>query len=61
MAAGLPYTQRAVLDGEIVWLDRKGRPQFKDLLFRAVFHAFLHLICFMTAKTVGRTLSWSAS
>src|SRR6266699_5518831 len=30
----LPYTQRAVLDGEIVCLDRKGRPQFKDLLFR---------------------------
>jgi bifunctional non-homologous end joining protein LigD len=34
IAAALPYTQRAVLDGEIVCLDRKGRPQFKDLLFR---------------------------
>jgi bifunctional non-homologous end joining protein LigD len=31
--AALP-SQRAVLDGEIVCLDRKGRPQFKDLLFR---------------------------
>jgi ATP-dependent DNA ligase len=29
-----PYTQGAVLDGEIVCLDRRGRPQFKDLLFR---------------------------
>src|SRR5438552_10963969 len=34
IAAALPYTQRGVLDGEIVCLDRKGRPQFKDLLFR---------------------------
>ena len=34
IAAALPYTQRAVLDGEIVCLDRKGRPQFEDLLFR---------------------------
>src|ERR1700736_4948676 len=34
IAAELPYTERAVLDGEIVCLDRKGRPQFKDLLFR---------------------------
>ena len=34
VAAALPYTQRAVLDGEIVCLDRKGRPQFEDLLFR---------------------------
>jgi ATP-dependent DNA ligase len=33
IAAALP-SQRAVLDGEIVCLDRKGRPQFKDLLFR---------------------------
>ena len=32
IAAALPYTQRAVLDGEIVCLDRKGRPQFEDLL-----------------------------
>jgi bifunctional non-homologous end joining protein LigD len=31
IAAALPYT-RAVLDGEIVCLDRKGRPRFKDLL-----------------------------
>jgi bifunctional non-homologous end joining protein LigD len=34
IAAALPYTQRAVLDGEIVCLDREGRPQFEDLLFR---------------------------
>src|SRR5207245_4196450 len=25
---------RAVIDGEICWLDRRGRPQFKNLMFR---------------------------
>ena len=33
IATALPYTERAVLDGEIVCLNRKGRPQFEDLLF----------------------------
>src|SRR6185369_16246100 len=28
-----PYQGKTVLDGEIVCLDRRGRPQFKDLLF----------------------------
>ena len=33
MAASMP-AETLVLDGEIVCLDRKGRPQFNDLLFR---------------------------
>ena len=28
-----PYAGRTVLDGEIVCLDKRGRPQFRDLLF----------------------------
>jgi ATP-dependent DNA ligase len=28
-----PYAGRTVLDGEIVCLDKRGRPQFNDLLF----------------------------
>src|SRR5437867_7688067 len=34
MADSLPAADRIVLDGEIVCLDRKGHPQFNDLLFR---------------------------
>jgi bifunctional non-homologous end joining protein LigD len=34
IAASLPLVHDAVLDGEIVCLDRRGRPQFRDLLFR---------------------------
>jgi bifunctional non-homologous end joining protein LigD len=34
IASALPLVQDAVLDGEIVCLDRRGRPQFKNLLFR---------------------------
>jgi len=34
IAVALPHLQDAVLDGEIVCLDRKGRPQFNDLLFK---------------------------
>jgi len=34
IATDLNVTGRTVLDGEIVCLDRRGRPQFKDLLFR---------------------------
>src|SRR6266480_4037332 len=34
IALALPHFQDAVLDGEIVCLDRKGRPQFNDLLFK---------------------------
>jgi bifunctional non-homologous end joining protein LigD len=30
----IPDRKLTVLDGEIVCLDRKGRPQFRDLLFR---------------------------
>ena len=29
----LPYQGKTVLDGEIVCLDRRGKPQFRDLLF----------------------------
>ena len=34
IASALNIEGRAVLDGEIVCLDKRGRPQFKDLLFR---------------------------
>jgi len=32
-AASAPNTEKTVLDGEIVCLDKVGRPQFRDLLF----------------------------
>src|SRR6266851_6968017 len=37
-----PLTGKTVLDGEIVCLDKRGRPQFRDLLFhrRPCFYAF---------------------
>src|SRR5207253_1080140 len=34
IALALPQLQEAVLDGEIVCLDRKGRPQLNELLFK---------------------------
>ena len=34
IAKSLPPDRTAILDGEIVCVDRGGRPQFKDLLFR---------------------------
>jgi bifunctional non-homologous end joining protein LigD len=43
MASDLSHVSTAVLDGEIVCLDERGRPQFEDLLFRrgdAYFIAF---------------------
>jgi len=46
IAASLPNLKQAVLDGEIV--DKKGRPEFRDLLFRRVtpcFFAFDLLTC----------------
>jgi len=48
IAAGLPNT-RAVIDGEICSLDRRGRPQFRNLMFRRgnppCFFAFDLLTC----------------
>src|SRR2546428_1103904 len=48
IAAALPNV-RAVIDGEICSLDRRGRPQFKNLLFRRgnppCFFAFDLLTC----------------
>jgi len=43
IAADLKVDRRTVLDGEIVCLNRKGKPQFKNLLFRRgtpCFYAF---------------------
>jgi bifunctional non-homologous end joining protein LigD len=34
IATSIPSTNQTVLEGEIVCVDKKGRPQFKDLLFR---------------------------
>jgi bifunctional non-homologous end joining protein LigD len=34
IAASIPLTRRAILDGEIVCLDENGYPQFEDLLFQ---------------------------
>jgi ATP-dependent DNA ligase len=39
IAAAIPNTQ-TVLDGEIVCLDKKGTPQFRDLLFRRAIPCF---------------------
>jgi ATP-dependent DNA ligase len=33
ISKSLPRVRKAILDGEIVCVDRKGHPQFKDLLF----------------------------
>jgi bifunctional non-homologous end joining protein LigD len=45
IAAALPNA-RAVIDGEICSLDRRGRPQFKNLMFhRGTCRASLHSIC----------------
>src|SRR5712692_9728045 len=44
----LPIAGKTVLDGEIVCLDKRGRPQFRDLLFHRgdpCFYAFDLLIC----------------
>src|SRR2546429_8123915 len=48
IAASVPNTKLTVLDGEIGCLDRTGKPQFKNLLFRrnpACFFAFDLLTC----------------
>jgi bifunctional non-homologous end joining protein LigD len=48
IAAAVPSKQITVLDGEIVCVDRKGRPQFRDLLFHRgdpCFFAFDLLFC----------------
>ena len=34
IAASVSHVKDAVLDGEIVCLDKRGHPQFKNLLFR---------------------------
>jgi bifunctional non-homologous end joining protein LigD len=38
---GSAFASTAVLDGEIVCLDKKGRPQFYDLLYRRVSPVFV--------------------
>src|SRR5207253_4436122 len=49
VAASVPNTKLTVLDGEIVCLDRKGKPQFKNLMFHRgnppCFFAFDLLTC----------------
>jgi len=48
IAASVPHVQDAVMDGEIVCLNKRGHPQFKDLLFRRgepCFFAFDLLTC----------------
>src|SRR4051812_2731241 len=35
-----PFAGRTVLDGEIVCLDKRGRPQFRDLLFHRTAPCF---------------------
>ena len=41
ISAGLPDT-RAVIDGEICSLDKRGRPQFRNLLFHRGNYPVLH-------------------
>src|SRR5438552_8109884 len=48
IAACVPNTRRAVLDGEIVCVDKNGKPQFRDLLLHRgdpCFFAFDLLVC----------------
>ena len=48
IGAAVPNTKLTVLDGEIVCLDKKGKPQFRNLLFRRgapCFFAFDLLTC----------------
>ena len=40
-----PHEGKTVLDGEIVCLDKRGRPQFSDCSFIAASPASLHSIC----------------
>jgi len=40
-----PYAGKTVLDGEIVCLDKRGKPQFRDLLFHRGEPATLRSIC----------------
>jgi bifunctional non-homologous end joining protein LigD len=37
-----PYAGKTVLDGEIVCLDKRGKPQFNDLLFHRASPASSH-------------------
>ena len=57
LAESIPAELRArsaILDGEIVCLDRHGKTQFKDLLLRRGSPGFTLLICSgLTAKTCG--------
>ncbi len=52
----------AVIDGEIVCLDARGRSNFKSLLFRREWPYFYALICSQwTAKTYESGRWWSGS
>jgi ATP-dependent DNA ligase len=54
IAACIRDTKLTLLDGEIVCLDRKGRPQFRDCCSTVAIHAFLHSTCwFVTARMGG--------
>ena len=62
IAAVIPNTRLTVLDGKICCIDRKGRPQFKDLLFRLgdpCFFAFDLLVAdgkdLRTERLIDRT------
>jgi ATP-dependent DNA ligase len=62
ISAGLPDT-RAVIDGEIYSLDKKGRPRFTDLLFhRGDYPCFLafDLSC-VTARIAAMKACWIAN
>ena len=53
----LPVTRKTVLDGEIVCLDKRGRPQFRDLLFHRgepCFFAFDHFRAAFTLAHLAR-------
>jgi ATP-dependent DNA ligase len=69
IAASIPDTTRTVLDGEIVCLDGKGRPQFRDLLFHRgdpCFFAFERTLyrdelAFLVAKFGGQAVIIAAA
>lgn len=52
-----PYAGKTVLDGEIVCLDKRGKPQFRDLLFHRGEPCFFAFDLLMTDGKDLRTVN----
>ena len=49
-----PYAGETVLDGEIVCLDKRGKPQFRDLLFHRGEPCFFAFDLLMSDREINR-------